>query len=51
MQGPKHEQPKLQLNSTNEGWNEFHRRWETFPIGYGRQDATASGQLLKCTSE
>jgi len=51
VRGPKLERPKLKLNSTNEDWNAFIRRWETFRIGSGVQDATASGQLLECTSE
>ena len=49
--GPKLERPKLALNSTNEDWNAFFRRWESFRLGSGIQDATASGQLLECTSE
>ena len=49
--GPKLKRPKLALNSTNEDWNAFFRRWESFRLGSGIQGATASGQLLECTSE
>ena len=51
MRGPKLERPKLQLNSTNEDWNAFSRRWETFRVGSGIHNDAASGQLLECTSE
>ena len=51
MWGPKLEQSNLQLNFTNEDWNAFHRRWEIFWIGSGRQDATSSLQFLECISE
>ena len=47
--GPKLERPRLRLNSTNEDWNAFARRWNTFRLGSGVTDEAASGQLLKCT--
>ena len=52
---PKLERAKLQFNSTNEDWDTywdaFNRRWETFRVGSGIQNDTATGQLLECTSE
>ena len=51
VRGPKLDRPKLQLNSTSEDWNAFHRRWETYRAGSGIQDTIASGQLLECTTE
>ena len=47
--GPKLERPRLRLNSTNEDWNAFARRWNTFRLGSGVTDEAASGQLLECT--
>ena len=48
VRGPKLDRPKLHLTSTNEDWNAFYRRWETYRTGSGIQDANASGQLLEC---
>ena len=42
MRGPKLKRPKLQLNSTNEDWNAFNQRWETFRVGSGIHNDTAS---------
>ena len=48
---PRLERPKLQSNLSNEDWNAFSRRFETFRIGSSISDASASGQLLECASE
>ena len=48
---PKLIRPRIQHNATGEDWNAFIRRWDTFQIGSGIQDATAPGQLLECASE
>ena len=49
--GPKLERPRIKLNASCEEWNAFIRRWDTFRIGSGITDASATGQLLECTSE
>lgn len=46
VRGPKLDRPKLHLNSTNEDWNAFQRRWETYRIGSGILDANASVNSL-----
>eukprot|EP00111_Clytia_hemisphaerica_P013685 TCONS_00040255-protein len=51
VRGPKLDRPKLQLNCTNEDWNAFQRRWETYRTGSGIRDDIAAGQLLECTTE
>jgi len=51
VRGPKLDRPKLQLNCTNEDWNAFQRRWETYRTGSGIRDDNAAGQLLECTTE
>ena len=47
---PKYIRPKILHNATSEDWNAFLRQWETFRSGAGINDATASSQLLECTS-
>ena len=49
--GPKLIRPKIKLNGSNEEWNAFIRRWNTFRIGSNIDDASAPGQLLECTTE
>ena len=48
---PKLVRPKIHDNSTCEDWNAFLRRWETFRVGSGISDQSASSQLLECTNE
>ena len=48
--GPKLERPRVHLNCSPEDWNAFTRRWQTYKSGSGITDATATGQLLECTS-
>ena len=48
--GPKLIRPVIKLNCTNEEWNAFCRRWETYKTGSNISDERASGQLLECTS-
>ena len=48
--GPKLIRPAIKLNCTNEDWNAFCRRWETYKTGSNISDERASGQLLECTS-
>ena len=48
--GPKLIRPIIKLNCTNEEWNAFYRRWETYRTGSNIPDECASGQLLECTS-
>ena len=47
---PKLVRPTIKLNSTNEEWNAFFRRWETYRTGSNIPDDSASAQLLECTS-
>ena len=48
---PKLVRPKIKLNSTNEQWNAFSRRWETFKVGSNITPASASTQLLECADD
>ena len=45
------DRPKIGLNVTTEDWNAFIRRWNTFRIGSGITDATASTHLLECAHD
>ena len=49
--GPKLIRPKIKLNSTNEEWNAFIRRWNTFTVGSNITDVYAPAQLLECTND
>ena len=48
--GPKLVRPIIKLNCTNEEWNAFFRRFDTYKTGSNIPDDCASGQLLECTS-
>ena len=40
--------PRIDLNSSNEEWNAFIRRWHEYKRGSPISDAAASRQLLEC---
>ena len=48
---PKLLRPKIKLNSTNEQWNAFFRRWETFKVGSKIIPTSAAMQLLECADD
>ena len=41
----------MKLNSTNEQWNAFVRRWETYKVGSHITAANEAMQLLECTDD
>ena len=43
--------PRIKLNSSNEEWNAFTRRWREYKRGSPISDAAASGQLLECAED
>ena len=51
LRQPKLTRPRIKLNSTNEQWNAFFRRWETFKVGSNITPASASTQLLECADD
>ena len=48
---PKLGRPRVKLNSTNEQWNAFVRRWETYKVGSHITAANEAMQLLECTDD
>ena len=48
--GPKLNRPTIDVGASQEAWNSFKRRWETFKQGSGIQDNEASAQLFECAT-
>ena len=49
--GPKLDRPSIDLGVNEETWNNFMRRWNTFRLGSGIDDCSATTQFFQCASQ